>query len=94
MPETVAPLVRSWSRLSARSSVVLPEPDGPISEVTRRSGMSKVTSRTAVRPLNDTATPSSRIAEGTERRSSTLAAGAPGACTDTISVTPTASLAG
>ena len=56
LPLTFAPGVRSWSRLSARSNVVLPEPDGPMRLVTRFFATSKVQSRTATRPWNDTAT--------------------------------------
>src|SRR6202035_1840386 len=55
-PVTTAPLVRSCSRLSARSSVVFPEPDGPIMDVTRCLPISKFTFRTAHLPLNDTDT--------------------------------------
>ena len=40
-PLTTAPLVRSCIRLMARKSVVLPEPDGPMSEVTLFLGTSK-----------------------------------------------------
>ena len=47
---TLAPGVRSCRRLSARSNVVLPEPDGPMRLVTRFFATSKVQSRTAVRP--------------------------------------------
>ena len=48
--------------MSARKSVVLPEPDGPIRLVTRFFVMSKVQSRTAVRPWNETDTSLSCIA--------------------------------
>jgi len=48
-PFTTAPLVRSCIRLMARNNVVLPEPDGPMSEVTLFLGTSKWTSRMAVR---------------------------------------------
>ena len=55
-PVTLAPLVRSCKRLIARRSVVLPEPEGPIIDVTRFLAMSKVASRTATLPLKETAT--------------------------------------
>ena len=55
-PVTTAPLVRSCSRLMARSNVVLPEPEGPMRAVTLFFGTSKVALLIAVRPLKDTAT--------------------------------------
>ena len=45
------PLVGSISRLIMRSSVVLPQPDGPTSTATSPSGTSSVSSRTATVPF-------------------------------------------
>ncbi len=63
-PETSAPLVPSCKRFSARSSVVFPDPDGPINEVTRWAGIAIETSLTAGERWNDTLTCSRRIAAG------------------------------
>ncbi len=71
LPVTTAPLVRSCSRLIERKSVVLPEPEGPMSAVTLFFGTSKVALRIAVRPWKDTATSSRRMATGPERGSRT-----------------------
>jgi len=49
--------------------VDIPEPEGPMSAVTWFLGTSKLASRIAVRPLNDTATSSSRMQIGPERGS-------------------------
>src|SRR5262245_6694523 len=46
-PSTRTPATRSFMRLMQRSSVLLPQPDGPISAVMRRSGTANVTSESA-----------------------------------------------
>jgi hypothetical protein len=61
LPVTDATATSSCIRLSARSNVVLPEPDGPMIAVTSFPWMSKVTLRTAGRPAKETETSSSRM---------------------------------
>src|SRR5436309_8761951 len=46
-PSTLAPGVNSCMRFKQRSSVLLPQPDGPMIAVTVFAGNSRVTSRTA-----------------------------------------------
>ena len=47
MPSTRVPVMRSFIRFSDRSTVDLPQPDGPISAVISLTPMSMVTSLTA-----------------------------------------------
>src|SRR5262249_9480450 len=65
------PLVGSISRLTMRSNVVLPQPDGPMSTVISPGGISSESSRTAsVPPGNCLVTRSSRITRRLLRRRS------------------------
>ena len=48
-PLTRTPSMKSFMRFIARSSVLLPQPEGPMIAVTCLAGMSSVTSRTAVK---------------------------------------------
>ena len=47
----MSPPLGSTSRLTMRSSVVLPEPDGPTMAVIECGATEKLTSSTAARPL-------------------------------------------
>ena len=51
LPLTRAPGVRSCMRFRARSTVVLPHPEGPMNAVISLAATSRLTSRTAVTPL-------------------------------------------
>src|ERR1017187_8587449 len=70
-PDTTAPRTMSCIRFRERSSVVLPEPDGPIRAVTWLMGTSNEQPRTATFPENATDTSRSVITEPWETGATT-----------------------